>query len=152
MAKVRSKRMRCWLSSIVLVGGLAQAVQLDAVECARIPLRESRKHAGLMFSGTVTSVQVLTVGRVIVNFDVDQVWEGRLRRATTVYTYMEAEARPFVKGHRYLVIAPKYALLEFLDKRRDAVEAVGDAVCGWGTPYEEVAHEVATLGRPRVPR
>jgi hypothetical protein len=152
MAKVRSKSIRSWLSSIVLVGGLAQAAQLDAAECVRIPLRESRKHVGLMFSGTVTSVQVLTVGRVIVNLQVDQVWKGRLRRATTIYTYMEAEAEPFVKDGRYLITAPKYALLEFLDKRRNAVEAVGDAACGWGTPYEEVAHELATLGRPRVPR
>jgi hypothetical protein len=51
-------------------------------------LRESKKHADLMFSGTVTNVRPLTVGRLIVSIDVDQIWKGRLRRATTIYLWI----------------------------------------------------------------
>jgi hypothetical protein len=38
-----------------------------------------------MFSGTVTNVRPLTAGRLIASIDVDQIWKGRLRRATTIY-------------------------------------------------------------------
>jgi hypothetical protein len=144
--------------SVVLIAALALAfaapARLDGVECAALSLHYAKKHADLMFSGTVTSVQPLTVGRVIVNLDVDQVWKGRLRRATTIYIYGDSiEAEPFVKGRRYLVIAPKYLLLEFLDKKRDALEPPPpEGSCGWGKAYESVEHELAALGRPRKPR
>lgn len=57
-----------------------------------------------------------------------------------------------IKGHRYLVTAPRYVLLEFLDKKREKLELpVESTSCGWGVPYESVERELAALERPRIP-
>ena len=138
----------CLLAVSMLVGSTTTA----RAECVSIPLRVSKQRADLMFSGVVTNMQVLTAGRVIVTFEVDQVWKGPIHRVTTIYQWMEPEAGPYEKGAKYLVIAPRYALLDFLDKRREARDGVGAASCGWGTPYERVKRELATLDRGHTPR
>jgi hypothetical protein len=139
-------------TALLAVLALTHATQLVASECIRLRLRDVRRQVDLMFSGTVTNVQPLTVGRLIVDIEVDQVWKGWLPRKTTIYTYAEPHAAPFIKGGRYLITAPRYLLLEFLDKKREKLELPADSTsCGWGVPYDSVEQELAALERPRTP-
>jgi hypothetical protein len=139
-------------TALIAVLALTHATQLVASECIRLRLRDVRRQVDLMFSGTVTNVQPLTVGRLIVDIEVDQVWKGFLPRKTTIYTYAGSQAAPFMKGRRYLVTAPRYLLLEFLNKKREKLELPAESTsCGWGVPYESVEQELAALERPRVP-
>lgn len=96
---------------VTVVFSMLIAAQTPTVhgDCMRIPLRTAQRHADMMFSGTVTSIEPTGVG-VMLAVDVDQVWKGRVRRVTKIYQQMNSETRPCEAGRRYVFVAPNYAV------------------------------------------
>ena len=126
------------------------AVRTLRAECFYVPLRVRKQAADLVFSGTVASVQVLPDGAAV-TFDVDQVWKGRLRRRTVIYTQRPVPESPgYRRGQRYVVLAPNYALRDFVDQPHEPDMSSG--ACGWNVPYEGAERELPSLGRPHEPR
>lgn len=141
-------------SRVALVLAVPIAGQPTALyaECVRIPLQSSQQRPVLMFSGTVKGVEVVAAGGgFMITVDVDQVWKGRLHRVTKLYQWLEGKAKLPEVGRRYMYVVPKYAVLDFRDKRRDPLDVPGAASCGWGVPYENVERELSTLRRPHKP-
>jgi hypothetical protein len=136
---------------MIAVALLGHAVTLRA-ECVSISLRESGRRADLMFSGTVTSIHPEPCCGLTVTINVDQVWKGRVRRTTTIYTRVGSEAARLEERRRYLFITPKFLLLEFLNKQRATLDVPGAETCGWWRSYESAERELITLDRPHGPR
>ncbi len=139
------------VSFLVFVCLLGTGATLSA-ECVYIPLDVRQRHADLVFSGTITQTEQLPDGGKV-TFEVDRVWKGHVGRTTVIYMQGVPEAPPYQRGHRYLIIAPKYALLDFRDERREALEQGSmPSGCGWNIPYEAVERDLPSLGRSHQPR
>jgi hypothetical protein len=132
----------------VLLAMAAQSIAF-ADECIGVDVRERRRHSDLVFSGTATSDKVFSGGRHIVELDVDAVWKGNLPRRTKLYYFIETMcAKPFEPGKRYIVFAPKWGLIDFVDPRRQKLDRPMPG--GWNIAYSQ--QDAKKLGHSRAPR
>lgn len=141
--------MRAVAAAVLVVATLP--LQAGA-ECIVIEWADRMKAAAVVFSGRVANVQVLSGGRHIVDFEVERVWKGGVQPRTRLYYHVESiNTVTFEPGRRYVVFAPTWGVIEFLDPRRQAVDEPRDS-CGWGVPVEGPADDFDTaLGRGRRP-
>ncbi len=134
------------------LAGLVMTAAGAHAERVRLKLRDSCKKSGLVFSGTVTGIKSFSGARFIIDFDVDQVWKGPVKRTTRIYYINDGniEATQFFVGRRYLICAPKWGLWDFNDPRREPVDVPVPGV-DWGFDFDSVKSEVHTLGTARRP-
>ncbi len=112
-------------------------------------LRDYCRKKDLVFSGTVTATRSFSGARLIIDFDVDQVWKGPLKRNARLFRINDGmEATQFFVGKRYVICAPKWGLWDFNDPRREPLDIPG---VEWAFDFESVKSEVSGLGSARKP-
>lgn len=127
-------RRKLVLCAILLVAAASPA----GAECVGFSLKHYKRHADLVFSGTIREIQQLDSIRTVVTFDVDRVWKGDVGRQIRLHQVVESiDSFRFVGatvGSKYLVFATR------LDSRQrqafklsENQDTFGVPICGGGT-------------------
>ena len=133
----------------VLALPLASVAHADCVALWKTA-RDAERLSTVVFSGTV----IKTDGSLETSFEVDRVWKGDLRRATTLTLFAGLEshgASYFKEGTAYLVFANAMSKLVRIDDGQDT-PVFEVSLCSPTRPLAEAQELVNQLGRGKAPR
>ena len=133
-------------------------------ECLDVDIHTFARLAGVVFSGTVTTIESRGVSKQLtgdamrgeaITFAVDRVWKGSVSKQFVVYNIgYSIESMWFIGGTKYLVFAYPHSREEraALGLAVSGPPTFGIGSCGQGTRfYERATDEILKLGVGRPP-